>query len=162
MSKDTATKPARKRSLAPASGVGKWIMGILAVVAVVAAAKFAMSSLGTPHALDAAETQIFVDSETGQSFTAKLTVGMTFPVKSPFTGRQTGFPAELCYWTKDGQIKTDPTPVALNSYLGKSGPTFCPDCGRLVVPHNPMPRPGAHPPPTLEQYKATHPNFVDN
>ena len=55
-------------------------------------------------------------------------------------------------WTKDGKIKQDPTPVLLNEYAGKPGPTFCPDCGRRVVAHNPPPVIGAKPPPTKEEY----------
>jgi hypothetical protein len=99
----------------------------------------------------------FVDSETGKPFHHQLVVGDTFPVLAP-SGKNTGYPAELCYWTKDGTPKTDPTPVLLNSAVGKPGPTFCPDCGRLVVSHNPAPTTGGRPPPTEAEYKARHSN----
>jgi hypothetical protein len=63
----------------------------------------------------------------------------------------TGYPAEACYWTADGGTKTEPTWVLMNAVLGKPGPTFCPDCGRLVVARNPMPGPGVKPPPTQQE-----------
>ncbi|MFT3785388.1 MAG: hypothetical protein QM770_04380 [Tepidisphaeraceae bacterium] len=92
--------------------------------------------------------RVFICSETGKPFPHSLTVGEEIPVMSPFSGKRTGFPAEKCYWTKDGKTKSEPTAVLLNAYVGKSGPTYCPDCGRLVVPRNPMPSPGVKPPPT--------------
>jgi hypothetical protein len=104
----------------------------------------------------AAESPLFVNVQTGKTFHEALSVGMVFPVKSPDTGDMSGYPAELCYWTKDGSPKKDPTAVALNSYLGKPEPTFCPDCGRLVVEHNPLPGPGVRPPPTREEYISMH------
>lgn len=79
---------------------------------------------------------------------------MTYPVKCPDTGKETGYEAELCYWTKDGHPKDEPIPVLLNKYKGDPGPTFCPDCGRLVVYHNPLAVEGHTPPPTEEEYRA--------
>ena len=64
-----------------------------------------------------------------------------------------GVPQPRIFWTKDGKPKQDPTPVLLNSWIGKSGPTFCPDCGRLVVGHNPIPGPNSKPPPTKADYE---------
>ncbi len=103
----------------------------------------------------AAETPLFVDVDSGKTFPLALTAGLTLPVKSPFTGKSTGYPAELCFWTKDGKPKADPTAVVLNELLGKPGPTFCPDCGRLVVHHNPAP-PNARLPMTREEYESSH------
>ena len=105
-----------------------------------------------PSAVASERERMFVDSQTGKPFAHELKLGETIPVDAP-SGGKTGYPAELCYWTKDGQIKKDPTYVLLNSWLGKPGPTFCPDCGRLVVPHNPTPYPGMRPPPTREEYE---------
>ncbi|HVS72878.1 MAG TPA: hypothetical protein VHQ47_16600 [Phycisphaerae bacterium] len=101
-------------------------------------------------------TRWFVDAETHKPFRQKIAIGMAVPVKSPFTSRATGYPAELCYWTKDGKPKRDPTPVLLNSSIGIDEPTFCPDCGRLVVGHNPSPTPGMKPPPTQAEYEQRH------
>lgn len=94
----------------------------------------------------------FVDTETGKGFRAEMDVGQTVPIRAP-SGKDSGYPAELCFWTADGGSKPDPTPVVLNHWLGKEGPTFCPDCGRLVVGHNPAPREGLKPPPKREEYR---------
>jgi hypothetical protein len=92
----------------------------------------------------------YIDAATGKPFEHTLSVGDVIPLKAP-SGGNTGYPAELCYWTKDGKPKTNPTPVLLNDYVHKPGPTFCPDCGRLVRMHNPAPAPGVKPPPTKEE-----------
>jgi len=54
-----------------------------------------------------------------------------------------GFPAEMCYWNKDGSIRTDPCRL-LEEYKVGHGPTFCPDSaeGR---PQQSVPQPGAKP-----------------
>lgn len=81
-----------------------------------------------------------MDIKTGELF-AEFAVadGENYPVENPKTGERTLMPAEKCYWTKDGGAKFEPTFVLLNSVLGKPDPTICPDCGREVVFHNPMP-----------------------
>ncbi|HYD02080.1 MAG TPA: hypothetical protein VEB22_12710 [Phycisphaerales bacterium] len=61
------------------------------------------------------------------------------PYKSPSTGKTAVWPAEKCYWTRDGKAKTEPTLVLLNSYVGKPGDTICPDCGKKVYPRNKPP-----------------------
>ncbi len=99
-------------------------------------------------------TRLYICASTGQTFQYTLQIGDTTPVKSPYTGTNTGYPAELCYWTKDGSIATDPTPVLLNDYKGIHQPTFCPVCGRLVVFRNPPASAGRRPPPTEEEYRA--------
>ena len=96
--------------------------------------------------------RIYISASDHKVFRVTLKPGLTLPVTSP-NGNKDGWPAELCYWNKDGTIKTEPTPVLVNQYIGKPGPTFCPDCGRLVVPHNPPPNPGLKPPPTKAEYK---------
>ena len=93
----------------------------------------------------------YICTETGKPFRHKNQMGETLPILSPYSGKNTGIPAEACYWTADGSIKTEPTWVLLN----KSGPTFCPDCGRLVVGHNPKPGPNSTPPPTQQEYALT-------
>jgi hypothetical protein len=103
-------------------------------------------------------SRMYICTETGKTFRHKDQEGETQPILSPYSDKNTGVPAEPCYWTADGGTKTEPTWVLLNSLAGKSEPTFCPDCGRLVAGHNPPPRPGAKPPPTKEQYDASHVN----
>lgn len=96
---------------------------------------------------------IFIDAKTDQVFHAKLGPGMSIPIKAP-SGGNTGYPPEACYWTKDGKPKSEPTFVCLNSLKGLPEPTFCPDCGRLVRSHNPMPGHNSKPPPTKQEYEA--------
>jgi len=94
---------------------------------------------------------MFIDAKTGKPYSIELKEGMPFPAPAP-SGGNTGYPAEKCYWTKDGKEKKDPTYVLLNRFVAKPEPTFCPDCGRLVVGHNPRPGDGVRPPPTQEEY----------
>ena len=134
------------------SSGGKIAAGLL-LLAAAAAVFFAVRNLfGESPEVRAANERVFIDTKTGQRFAHELKAGESFPVKAP-SGGQTGFPAELCYWTRDGQIKQDPTPVLLKNWTGGEGPTFCPDCGRLVRPHNPTPMPGDRPPATEAEYK---------
>ncbi len=91
---------------------------------------------GTP---ESAFVTTFICTETGKSFQHKIEMGETVPVLSPYSGKNTGVIAEPCYWTPDGKVKEDPSWVLLNEAIQKPGPTFCPDCGRLVVAHNPAP-----------------------
>ena len=92
---------------------------------------------------ESASYTTYICTETGQSFRHENKMGETLPIYSRFSGKNTGMPAEACYWTVDGKPKNDPTWVLLNEEIGKSGPTFCPDCGRLVVGHNPR-HPAGH------------------
>jgi hypothetical protein len=96
---------------------------------------------------------LFIDSVTGQTFHYQLKIGDTIPVLSPFTHRNTGYPAAFSYWSKGGHILKHPEPVLLNSWIGKRGPTFAPLSGRLVVAAEKPPRPGSRPPPTKQQYE---------
>jgi hypothetical protein len=131
---------------------------ISAAVIVVAACVFAFIEIRDairPAVVAQARHRMFVDSATMQPFRHDIEQNEEIPVTAP-SGGKTGFPAELCYWTQDGKVKTDPTPVLLNIWIGKSGPTFCPDCGRLVVGNNPYPGPGAKPPPTRDEYIKAH------
>src|ERR1700722_15677672 len=91
----------------------------------------------------------YVDSTNNKAFKHRNAAGESIPILAP-SGQNTGYPAEPCYWNADGSTKTDPTWVILNEQLGKTGPTFCPDCHRLVVGHNPEPGPGVKPPPTQQ------------
>ena len=132
----------------------------IAIAAVMAAISLlfvvARRNFGPTEAAAFSQNRWFVCSETGKPFQLEVQSGMTFPVRSPHTGRNTGHLAELCYWTADGQIKQQPTPVLLNASVNQPGPTFCPDCGRLVVARNPPPTLG-HPPPTRAQYESKKP-----
>jgi hypothetical protein len=95
--------------------------------------------------------QVCVCSETLKTFKYALDRGESWPVISPYTNKKTGYPAEPCYWTKDGKRKEVPNYVILNSYLNKPGDTICPECGRLVIEHNP------HPPPSTPKAEESPP-----
>ncbi len=125
--------------------VGLLILGGIAVSSV-------YSSLRGPESIRAMSEQVYVCSETKKSFTKSLSIGDTSPVESPYSDKKTGYPAELCFWTKDGKFKADPTYVLLESYTGKNVPTFCPDCDRLVQPRNPPAGEDFPPPPTRAQF----------
>lgn len=131
---------------------GKVAAAASAVVAVGVLFVVARGHLGEPALAAQSRERVFVCAETGQTFSHTIKAGDTFPVMSPHTGRPTGHQAELCYWTKDGQPKDEPTYVLLNQYKSAKGPTFCPDCDRLVVNFNPGPVAGVAPPPTRAEH----------
>jgi hypothetical protein len=135
------------------SSRGRTVSFSLVAILLLAAIVLAWWAISPSDAVESSRDRWFVDSTTMKPFRHELKEGESMPIKAP-SGSNTGYPAELCYWTKDGQTKDDPTPVLLNDRIGKSGPTFCPDCGRLVVGHNPLPMPGKKPPPTEAEYKA--------
>jgi hypothetical protein len=112
-----------------------------------------INTLGDSDAVAVAGERMFVCSETGKGFEYTLVAGDTIPVQSPHSGKRTGYPAELCYWTKDGKVKEHPTAVLMNAVVNKPDPTFCPECHRIVVRYNPRPLPGATPPPLRSEYK---------
>jgi len=99
---------------------------------------------------------MYICTETGKTFSHVDKMGETHPIYSPYSHKDTGVPAEPCYWTAAGKIKAKPTWVLLNSLAGGQEPTFCPECGRLVTKHNSSPSPGDEPPPTREMYEAQH------
>lgn len=86
-----------------------------------------------------ANERVFVCAETGKAFEHTLQAGETQPIYSPYTKQNTGWIAEPCYWTKDGRAKKEPTWVIERRRMGLEGKTYCPDCGREVVGHNPRP-----------------------
>ncbi len=83
--------------------------------------------------------------EVGKPFEYTVQRGDREPVESPHTGRRTGYSAEKCYWTKDAggnwAAKPEPTFVLLKTKLdpNTTEETYCPDCGKEVVGHNPLP-----------------------
>jgi hypothetical protein len=130
---------------------------VLAVIGVGGAIYAVWHNIGRTDAAAAAQDRVFVCAETGKSFRHRLSVSDRIPIVSPRSGKRTGYPAELCYWTASGQTRREPVPVLLNFYCGRSEPTFCPNCGRLVVSHNPAPDPSRKPPPTRSEYQARMP-----
>ena len=82
----------------------------------------------------------FLCSVDGNQFFYGMKEHESPPVNCPKCKKTTAYPCEACYYTKDGGIKDSPTWVILNHYLGKKGDTICPDCGHVVIGHNPDPR----------------------
>lgn len=138
------------------TGTGK-IIAIIVVLVVVAIALNSIINLFRGSEIAQLSRQgLFIDATTGKAFNYKLQAGDKIPVLAP-SGKNTGYPAEYCWWTKDGKMRPEPFPVLLNQYTGKSEPTFCPDCQRLVTPLNPPAMPNTNPPPTEEEYKRQRP-----
>lgn len=138
------------------SPAGKVAVTVIVLAALGLLVWSTLSSLGSSEAASMTGSRMFMCTETGRPFAADLRDGWTVPVPSPHSGKNTGVPAEQCVWTKEGTIKSEPTYVLLNEYAGRTGPTFCPECGRLVVQRNPIFRagdPSAKAPPTQEEYK---------
>ena len=133
------------------SGAGK-VVGALFVLIGLVAIVYAFKSVTTSQGVEDASNRMFIDAETGRPFPHRISIGDPIPVKAP-GGKMTGYPAEACYWTKDGKVKDTPTYVFVEGvWKGTKEPTFCPDCGRLVVGHNPRASADRTPPPTKEEY----------
>ncbi|MGH7242883.1 MAG: hypothetical protein ACREJD_05640 [Phycisphaerales bacterium] len=122
---------------------GKTLFAIVAVAVSVCVLSFAVWSTYSSYKNDprrAAWTPTLKDAETGEVFEQfSVARGENMPYRNPKTGKNSLYPVETCYWTKDGKAKMTPTFVILNSTLGKPGKTTCPDCGRSVVMYNPRP-----------------------
>jgi hypothetical protein len=128
------------------SKFGSVVAVVVVLAGVVFAAMTVIATFGDGDAAAMSNEGYFVCTETGKPFRHRIVAGETVPVQSPFSGQATGVPAELCYWTAEGKIRDEPSVVLLNASAGKKGPTYCPDCGRLVVRDNPPPIAGFPPP----------------
>lgn len=118
-----------------AMAIGGGVVFLVAAVLIFRAVGSFTSSAGADS-----RRRTAVDSVSGEVFKEyAIKDGDTWPWKNPKTGDRTLYPAETCFWTKDGQATLEPTHVILNEVLGIEGATICPDCGRQVVTHNPMP-----------------------
>ncbi|MCK6457552.1 MAG: hypothetical protein L6Q92_13610 [Phycisphaerae bacterium] len=96
-------------------------------------------SFGGETPLRQANERVFMCAETGKTFFHELESGEIEPIYSPHSKQNTGWIAEPCYWTNDGRAKKEPTWVIERRRMGLEGKTYCPDCGREVVGHNPRP-----------------------
>jgi len=136
-----------------ASTAGRLAGGILLSVFIGVGVWLTLGNMRT-EVPDAAYYTTFICSETGKSFEHKNADGDMEPILSPYSGKNTGYRAELCFWNADGTAKEKATAVLLNESVGVHEPTFCPECGRLVRGHNPRPREGMKAPPTEAEYRA--------
>src|SRR5689334_15372498 len=90
------------------------IVGIIAALILVILLVVQMSRGLGSSAEDATRKRTFVCSDTGKMFQATIEPGTTMPVKSPYSGRNTGYLAyEICSWTNDGHVSNEPTYVVL-------------------------------------------------
>lgn len=127
------------------SGEGKLkrnlsIVGAVAAVGVLGYIVLNATLLAPRDAGDISRHRTVVDMKTGEVFKDfAIPENSAMPWTNPKTGEKTLVQGEACFWTKDGKAKLEPTYVLLNEMAGKSGPTICPDCGRTVVAHNPLP-----------------------
>lgn len=86
------------------------------------------------------EARTMIDAETLEVFVDfPVEPGTGAPFSNPETGEDTLYPAEECWWTEDGLVRTEPIYVLVKRNMGVDEPTYCPDCGRLVTPHNAFP-----------------------
>jgi len=116
----------------------QWGMIALGAAALVFAI-WRLVGMGNPTMAGTAQRDL-IDAVTLEVFEDfRIPEGEGHPYEHPRTGERTLYPAEKCYWTADGKAKLEPTYVLLNGYAGRDGPTACPDCGRGVTLHNPMP-----------------------
>jgi hypothetical protein len=140
----TSPEPARKLQPSEDGYVREWIREKLGTAGALVILALAIGLLGwrvlrkDPNVI-ATEKRHFICSETLKVFEYSLKEGDRYPIRSPYSKKNTGWPAEACYWNADGTVKREPTYVLLNEFIGVEGPTICPDCGKKVVRHNPLP-----------------------
>ena len=121
------------------------ILAVVAGVIFIAAVGLGVYLTYGKSAARLAAERVFICAETGKIFEHTIREGEEEPIKSPYTGRNTGYEPETCFWTKgpDGKYraKLTPTYVLLKSRVNPKTreKTYCPDCGREVKPHNPLP-----------------------
>ena len=73
------------------------------VICVIAVGLVAYTAFGRKEPAEAtSQERVFICAETMKTFPYKLKVGEKAPVMSPYSKEKTGYPAERCYWTRDG------------------------------------------------------------
>lgn len=149
----TSGRAAKRKSGLNSDAAPKVVIA-LGALALIALIWWLISASGSP----ATNSAVFIDARTGKSFGHTMKEGEMLPIEAP-SGGKTGYPAEFCWWNKDGSQRAEPYPVLLNHYKGQKGPTFCDDCGRLVIPQATAPRPGDKAPPTREEYSKAPPRY---
>ncbi len=117
----------------------------VAVVLLVATGVIAWVQLGGKSVYDISLDRAFICSETLRPYEYTIKIGDSAPYYSPHTDRNTGYPAEPCYWARDengGWARKDkPTLVFVKKWMDRTTEekSYCQDCGREVVQHNPPP-----------------------
>lgn len=122
-------------------GMGEKIKLAVAVVALlVAGGLFVWQIFGSTIDLEDATNRIVViNAKTGEVDRRFRLPMNEAPPYATSSGEKVLYPAELCWYDKDGSVMAEPTAVLLNEYAGKPGDTLCPHCNRRVVKRNPGP-----------------------
>ena len=115
------------------------ILLAVAVVVLTTAAVLAWHNLRSGPDISISTDRFFKCAECGEVFKLTLKLGDTEPLQCPKCGKNAGWIAEECYWTKDGKAKLTPTRVIVNQRMSLEGKTYCPDCGHEVTGHNRRP-----------------------
>lgn len=95
----------------------------------------------------AANTRMLLCASQQKAFASSLDIRGIEPFDCEICDKKDAYLPEKCYWTKtaDGKwaTKAEPSYVILPFRLEEGGAktTTCPDCGRTVVGHNPVPKP---------------------
>jgi hypothetical protein len=110
-------------------------MGVAIIAIVAAAGFFAWQFLNSgPDMQSILGRGAAVDEQGGQF--ANFTIPDSAPPwTNPKTGAKDLWPAEQCWWTKTGEVRSEPFLVKV---LPETSVT-CPDCGRRVTLRNPAP-----------------------
>ena len=140
--RDRAGAAPKKPSGGGMGDLKRVIIGGVSLIVAIGALAFLATRVGggPPDAGAASRMRVAMDAPTGEVFEKfKIKEGDAAPWEHPETGERTVYPIEKCYWAADGGASATPSYVILNEMLGETGPTTCPDCGRQVVRHNPMP-----------------------
>ncbi|MGE3107940.1 MAG: hypothetical protein AB7G11_10610 [Phycisphaerales bacterium] len=103
------------------------------------AALIVFRSIGGTDIVAGTKKRSAIDSATSKMYEIRIIEGDRFPWINPETGERTLYPVEACYWTRDNRATLKPTYVFVKAYAGINEKTVCPDCGREVRQHNPMP-----------------------
>lgn len=131
-------------SISDSSGKDR-IKLIVAVAVFLAAGGVAWYTLGGDDQFETANLRGFMCNECKEAYEYIPKEGDIEPLKCPNCGAMAGYQAEACFWTRgpDGEYKAKLTPtyVILLQRLDPNSEeeTICPDCGKVVVGHNPMP-----------------------
>src|SRR5262249_48654090 len=100
------------------------IVAVVVLLGCVGVAYSTMRGVFTSEGAALSADRMIIDASTNKPFRHELSMGEPIPVKAP-SGGKTGYPGEACYWTKDGQIKAEPTWVLVGIWKGSTEPTFC-------------------------------------